>query len=96
MVTQTELVGAYGEFGTRITGATGYVVSGSDLSDSAALKRLHALGIQTHVGHAASNVKDADAVVTSTAVKADNRGFYLTIERGADDRMRGITVKRTE
>jgi UDP-N-acetylmuramate--alanine ligase len=50
----------------------GYVVSGSDLSDSAALKRLHALGIQTHVGHAAAHILGADAVVTSTAVQADN------------------------
>lgn len=50
----------------------GYQISGSDLSDSASLRRLAALGIRTHVGHSADNVKDADAVVTSTAVKADN------------------------
>ncbi|MGI9151711.1 MAG: UDP-N-acetylmuramate--L-alanine ligase [Limnohabitans sp.] len=50
----------------------GYVISGSDLSDSAALKRLHSLGIQTHVGHDAKNIVGADAVVTSTAVQADN------------------------
>ena len=50
----------------------GYVVSGSDLSDSAALKRLHALGISTYVGHAAAHIAGADAVVTSTAVQADN------------------------
>jgi UDP-N-acetylmuramate--alanine ligase len=50
----------------------GYVVSGSDLSDSAALKRLHGLGIHTHVGHAAAHIVGADAVVTSTAVQADN------------------------
>ncbi|NDF46548.1 MAG: UDP-N-acetylmuramate--L-alanine ligase, partial [Betaproteobacteria bacterium] len=50
----------------------GYVISGSDLSDSAALKRLNGLGIQTYVGHAASNIKGADAVVTSTAVQANN------------------------
>ena len=50
----------------------GYVISGSDLSDSAALKRLHSLGIQTHVGHDAKNIAGADAVVTSTAVQADN------------------------
>ena len=50
----------------------GYRVSGSDLSDSATLRRLASLGIVTHVGHEASNVKDADAVVTSTAVKPDN------------------------
>ena len=50
----------------------GYVVSGSDLSDSAALKRLQALGISTYVGHAATHIAGADAVVTSTAVHADN------------------------
>jgi len=35
----------------------GYRVSGSDLADSATLRRLAGLGIDTHVGHAASNVK---------------------------------------
>ena len=50
----------------------GYTISGSDLSDSSTLKRLAALGIQTHVGHSAENVQSADAVVTSTAVKSDN------------------------
>ena len=50
----------------------GYVISGSDLSDSATLQRLAGLGIRTYVGHAAANVMGADAVVTSTAVKADN------------------------
>ena len=50
----------------------GYTISGSDLSDSNTLRRLASLGIQTHVGHSAENVKGADAVVTSTAVKADN------------------------
>jgi UDP-N-acetylmuramate--alanine ligase len=50
----------------------GYVISGSDLSDSATLKRLTALGIRTRIGHAAGNIDGADAVVTSTAVKADN------------------------
>ena len=50
----------------------GYTISGSDQSDSATLQRLQALGIQTHVGHAAGNVNGADAVVISTAVQADN------------------------
>jgi UDP-N-acetylmuramate--alanine ligase len=50
----------------------GYVVSGSDQGDSATLRRLQGLGIRTHVGHATSNLIDADAVVTSTAVQADN------------------------
>lgn len=50
----------------------GYVVSGSDQSDTPTLRRLASLGIQTFVGHAAGNVRGADAVVISTAVKADN------------------------
>ena len=50
----------------------GYGVSGSDLADSAALRRLQALGIATHIGHAAAHIAGADAVVTSTAVQADN------------------------
>lgn len=50
----------------------GYSVSGSDLVDSASLRRLQSLGITAHIGHAASHVEGADAVVTSTAVQPDN------------------------
>ena len=50
----------------------GYAISGSDLLDSVALKRLQSLGIQTYVGHDAQHMAGADAVVTSTAVQADN------------------------
>jgi UDP-N-acetylmuramate--alanine ligase len=50
----------------------GYLISGSDLSDSPTLRRLQGIGIKTCIGHAAQNVIGADAVVTSTAVKADN------------------------
>lgn len=59
----------------------GYRISGSDLSDSATLKRLASLGIQTHVGHAAANISGADAVVTSTAVKPDNPEVLAARER---------------
>ncbi|HNO87668.1 MAG TPA: Mur ligase domain-containing protein, partial [Rhodocyclaceae bacterium] len=50
----------------------GYQVSGSDLGDNAATRRLKELGVRVMQGHAAENVQDADAVVTSTAVKGDN------------------------
>ncbi|WP_367847729.1 UDP-N-acetylmuramate--L-alanine ligase [Rhodoferax sp. WC2427] len=50
----------------------GYTVSGSDQSDSATLRRLAGLGITTFIGHTPANVLGADAIVTSTAVKADN------------------------
>lgn len=50
----------------------GYAVSGSDIADNATTRRLAGLGIRTLVGHDAANSADADAVVVSTAVKADN------------------------
>ncbi len=50
----------------------GYKISGSDLSDSATLRRLASLGITTFVGHDAAHIAGADAVVTSTAVNAGN------------------------
>lgn len=59
----------------------GYAVSGSDLSDSATLRRLAGLGIATHVGHAAANIEGADAVVTSTAVQSDNPEVLAARER---------------
>jgi UDP-N-acetylmuramate--alanine ligase len=50
----------------------GYQVSGSDLSESAAVKRLRTLGAKIIIGHAANNIAGADVVVISSAVKADN------------------------
>ena len=50
----------------------GYTISGSDLSASPTLSRLGELGIRVFAGHDAANVDGADAVVTSTAVHADN------------------------
>jgi len=50
----------------------GYVISGSDLSDSPTLQRLASIGIKTFVGHAVENLATVDAVVTSTAVQGDN------------------------
>lgn len=50
----------------------GYVISGSDLSANTATQRLADLGAHVTLGHAAGNINNADAIVTSTAVKADN------------------------
>jgi UDP-N-acetylmuramate--alanine ligase len=59
----------------------GYVISGSDLAESATLRRLADLGITTYVGHAAANVAGADAVVTSTAVQSDNPEVFTAREK---------------
>ena len=50
----------------------GYAVSGSDQSDGPVTQRLASLGIRVRIGHLAEHVEGAQAVVTSTAVKADN------------------------
>ncbi len=59
----------------------GYAISGSDLADSATLRRLAALGIRTFVGHEAAHIEGADAVVTSTAVRPDNPEVLAARER---------------
>lgn len=50
----------------------GYRVSGSDLQAGAATQRLAALGAKILLGHEAANITGADAIVVSTAVRADN------------------------
>ncbi|HEX2009466.1 MAG TPA: Mur ligase domain-containing protein, partial [Roseateles sp.] len=50
----------------------GYTVSGSDQGASATTERLAQLGLRVFIGHAAEHIAGAQAVVTSTAVKADN------------------------
>jgi UDP-N-acetylmuramate--alanine ligase len=50
----------------------GYAVSGSDLKHTPVTERLAALGARVSEGHAAESVGDAQVVVISTAVAADN------------------------
>jgi UDP-N-acetylmuramate--alanine ligase len=57
----------------RIMLARGVEVSGSDTTaDSAALAELAALGARVHVGHAVGQLGDADTLVVSSAIRADN------------------------
>jgi UDP-N-acetylmuramate--alanine ligase len=50
----------------------GYSVQGSDIADNANVLRLRESGIPVAIGHAAANLRQAQVVVVSTAVKADN------------------------
>src|SRR5262249_59438685 len=50
----------------------GYAVRGSDVADSANVKRLREKGIAVRVGHEAGNVEGAAVVVVSSAIKRDN------------------------
>ena len=49
----------------------GYVVTGSDGSVSETTERLSELGATIYVGHSGSNIKGADVVVYTSAVKAE-------------------------
>jgi UDP-N-acetylmuramate--alanine ligase len=59
-----------------------YRVSGSDLHESAATRRLRAIGVDIAIGHAAANADGADAVVVSTAVGSDNVEVLAARARG--------------
>ena len=59
-----------------------YQVSGSDIAESAATRRLRTLGVAVTIGHRAENARGADAVVVSTAVAADNPEVVAARERG--------------
>jgi UDP-N-acetylmuramate--alanine ligase len=50
----------------------GYVVQGSDQTDSANVKRLRDKGVKVAIGHAADNLDGARVVVVSSAIKSDN------------------------
>jgi UDP-N-acetylmuramate--alanine ligase len=59
----------------------GYVVSGSDQSESATTQRLASLGIRVAIGHDAAHVQGCQAVVISTAVKDDNPELIAAREK---------------
>lgn len=50
----------------------GYTVTGSDVADSANVKRLRDKAIKVAIGHKAENIDGADVVVVSSAIKPDN------------------------
>lgn len=60
----------------------GIAVSGSDQADSAALQELAARGVRVHVGHAADQLGEAQTVVVSSAIRADNPELVAARERG--------------
>ncbi|HQR04366.1 MAG: UDP-N-acetylmuramate--L-alanine ligase [Proteobacteria bacterium] len=59
----------------------GFRVSGSDLAESAATRRLRDRGVTVFIGHDADHVVDADAVVVSTAVGESNPEVMAARER---------------
>ena len=50
----------------------GYIISGSDLKESEATLRLVELGARVQIGHSEDHIRDADVIVTSSAIALDN------------------------
>ncbi|MBC8026600.1 MAG: UDP-N-acetylmuramate--L-alanine ligase [Steroidobacteraceae bacterium] len=59
----------------------GYEVQGSDLRPNPETQRLEKLGAHVMIGHTAANVGNADVVVTSTAVSAENPEVAAALSR---------------
>ncbi len=51
----------------------GYLITGSDIAESATTRRLQGLGAKVFIGHRPENVKAADVVVVSTAIDPTNK-----------------------
>jgi UDP-N-acetylmuramate--alanine ligase len=60
----------------------GYSVSGSDISESDTTKHLLEIGISVAIGHSMENVKGADVVVYSSAVRKNNPELVEATRRG--------------
>ena len=66
----------------KILLARGYNVSGSDMKESDMTESLAAAGARICIGHRAENVQDADLIVYSSAVGADNPELAEAKRRG--------------
>jgi UDP-N-acetylmuramate--alanine ligase len=59
----------------------GHNVSGSDLKKTDVTDRLEKIGIKIYIGHSAKNIKSADVVVVSTAIKKNNVEVVVASKR---------------
>ena len=79
----------------------GYTVQGSDMRESANVKRLREKGATVHIGHVADNVAGTSAVIISSAIKDDNvevqaaRAAGIPVVRRADMLAEIIRLKWT-
>jgi UDP-N-acetylmuramate--alanine ligase len=59
----------------------GYHISGSDIKETEVTRRLQSLGCEISYGHRRENLKEADVVVISSAVRQDNPEVETAEER---------------
>ena len=60
----------------------GYEISGSDMNEGETLDKMKGYGIPVYMGHAAENIKGAELVVYSAAVKETNPERKAAVEQG--------------
>ncbi len=55
----------------------GFEISGSDMSENSNTKRLALKGMNIYKGHAATNIKDVDVIVYTSAISEDNIEYQM-------------------
>lgn len=60
----------------------GFEISGSDMNEGETLDKMKSYGIPVYMGHAAENIKGAELVVYSAAVKPENPERAAAVEQG--------------
>ena len=59
----------------------GYHISGSDMKETEVTRRLQTLGCEISYGHRKENIKEADVVVVSSAIRPDNPEVEVAEQR---------------
>ena len=76
----------------RIAISHGIKVSGSDSSDSTVLTALKAVGAEIFIGHKSENIKGADLIVYSNAIKDNNPEREAGLKAGIPEITRAVAL----
>ena len=76
----------------RIAISHGIKVSGSDSSDSSVLTALKAVGAEIFIGHKSENIKGADLIVYSNAIKDNNPEREAGLKAGIPEITRAVAL----
>ena len=66
----------------EVLNGLGVFVSGSDVSEGAAVSHLRSLGIEVKIGHRAENIDGAEFIIRTAAVRDDNAEIAAAREKG--------------
>ncbi|MCH2409811.1 UDP-N-acetylmuramate--L-alanine ligase [Myxococcota bacterium] len=76
-------IGGIGMCGlAEILALQGFIITGSDLIKSKTVNRLGALGVKVSIGHKASHIEDAQAIVVSSAIPPENPEVRKALSKG--------------